>query len=292
MLVPFLFQGTVCAKAQEALDDEPLNLDRAITKALENNWQSIRASTEIDLAGIEEETAFILKDPEIRLGHRETRESEWSDMGTLSDTHSQQRVDVRFFLPRPVLIASQRRRSLAAQGLARASLEEVQHETAMEVRTLYTSLVFLESELLELERLVQIRQTRRELLAELAKTGQITKAKTITADASYTDALSTLQGLNQQIDTLCRHLARLTGLDEITPSQLDLEPRSLSFLDGIPLPFMQDFACEHRAEIKALDAEEKMAEEDFHSARAERYPSISHVQGGYRWDDRDQGGDS
>jgi len=141
-----------------------------------------------------------------------------------------------------------------------------------------------QAERVYLDRLLDLRAQRKDVLQEQSAHGRATVAEVVQASAGLLDTRQARDACERERERLHRRLAARTGLVDVPvpllPADAAMEAQVDALLDkAATMSF-------HRAEIDVLTWQRRAAEAAVAAQRALRKPWVSHVQVGFGLDDR------
>jgi len=257
-----------------------LRLEDAIGLALRHDPRLETLCAAVEVARVASRAATAPANPEFRGAYQESS-SEDSLTGTSEDSEEMQAA-LRVFPQRPWETRAKAMAGNAALEVARAELGAAEFAVRLEVRAKYAEIAHLDKDLEALERVAAARKDRYEALKAAAAEGQATTVDVLGAGLDYSDALARQGEAEGSRRRASRSLATMIGAGQETGLKVraaDLK-RSTSIPDS-DAAYLQQFAMEHRMDLRAAEWRARRAWAEWRRARAVRVPWFSYLQAGY-----------
>ena len=257
-----------------------LRLDEAIELSLQHDPRLTTLRAAVEMARIASRASTAPANPEFR-GSYQQNGSEDDLTGATEDTE-EMGVALRLFPQRPWETRAKSIEGDAGLQVALAGLHGAEFIVRQDVRLKFAELAHRDRDIESLQRVVEGRQARYDALKTAAGEGQATAVDVLGAGLDYSDALVRLGESESARRRASRALSTMIGAGPTTELKVratDLKRKS-RVADFDPA-YLEQYALEHRMDLRAAEWQTRMAWAGWKKALAERIPWFSYIQAGY-----------
>lgn len=217
--------------------------------------------------------------PEIRLGYG--RDSKVSEVFR-SDSYPQHEYEaaLRVFPRNPWERHAERRRLQSENDILELSLNEQEGLVASQVKELYWSLVYLDSELSIKRQLLDVLVEQEQRQAKLLESGQITVAQSLSSKMNRLELAMELDSNERSAAELAANLGVLCAIEA---GQIEFaEPLALTEASfDLPYASWQSIALNQSANVRIPHSQAELANAEMKLLKAREIPWVKHIQANY-----------